>query len=314
MNIDFIGDIHGHAGALERLLEKLGYERFRSGYKHPKRKVLFLGDYIDRGPQQLEVLNIVRSMTDSGHALALMGNHELNAIGWMTPSVENTGEFLRPRNGEKGAKNRNQHQAFLDQVGEDSATHHEWVDWFKSLPLWIETEQFVAVHACWSPSLTSHLDSVLSTDKCLRADGLQSVFSPGHATYEAIETLLKGLEVDLPSGVGFADKDGHYRTKMRVKWWECDAATYKDAYIGPPGVDIPNSPMPDDCKVEPDDRKIFFGHYWLNPKQGVGPMTRKAACLDYSVAKGGLLAAYRDDGLPNLSVSNFVTAGSMHAD
>ena len=46
---DLIGEIHGHAGALVELLEHLGYEHSDSGYCHPARKVIFLGDFIDRG-------------------------------------------------------------------------------------------------------------------------------------------------------------------------------------------------------------------------------------------------------------------------
>lgn len=57
--IDFIGDIHGHADQLEELLLKLGYSKPNEFYvhTHPERKVLFVGDYIDRGPKIRETLN-----------------------------------------------------------------------------------------------------------------------------------------------------------------------------------------------------------------------------------------------------------------
>ena len=77
---DLIGDIHGHADKLEKLLLKLGYKKSNGVYAHPKRKVLFVGDYIDRGPKIRETLEIVKSMVDSNNAIALMGNHEYNAI------------------------------------------------------------------------------------------------------------------------------------------------------------------------------------------------------------------------------------------
>ena len=76
---DLIGDIHGHAAELRQLLEKLGYSQHGGIYLHPDRKVIFLGDFIDRGPQIREALGIVRVMVESGSALAVMGNHELNA-------------------------------------------------------------------------------------------------------------------------------------------------------------------------------------------------------------------------------------------
>lgn len=45
--IDLIGDIHGHADKLEKLLQKMGYSKQKNCYSHPDRKVLFVGDYID---------------------------------------------------------------------------------------------------------------------------------------------------------------------------------------------------------------------------------------------------------------------------
>lgn len=52
----------------------------KSYYAHPGRKVLFVGDYIDRGPKIWETLELVRRMVDNDSAIALMGNHEYNAL------------------------------------------------------------------------------------------------------------------------------------------------------------------------------------------------------------------------------------------
>ncbi len=48
--------------------------------KASERKVIFLGDFIDRGPKIRQVLEIVRPMIEGGKALTVMGNHELNAL------------------------------------------------------------------------------------------------------------------------------------------------------------------------------------------------------------------------------------------
>jgi hypothetical protein len=94
MNYDIIGDIHGHADALERLLQKLGYTRKFGVYSHPEeRQVVFVGDFIDRGPKIRETLHIVRDMVLSGNAQAVMGNHEFNAISFHTPHTEKGGFF-----------------------------------------------------------------------------------------------------------------------------------------------------------------------------------------------------------------------------
>ena len=98
MGYDIIGDIHGHADALVTLLRKLGYREQQRAWKHPGRTAIFVGDFIDRGPGQLETVNLVRSMVEAGAALAVMGNHEFNAIAWNTPHPDLAGEYLRRRN------------------------------------------------------------------------------------------------------------------------------------------------------------------------------------------------------------------------
>ncbi|MEO7490067.1 MAG: metallophosphoesterase [Ferruginibacter sp.] len=75
--IDLIGDIHGHATKLKELLQKLGYTKQQNGYKHPGRKVLFVGDFIDRGPEIRETLGIVKQMVDNDNAIALIDHNAL---------------------------------------------------------------------------------------------------------------------------------------------------------------------------------------------------------------------------------------------
>ena len=92
---DIIGDIHGHADALRRLLEAMGYLRHGDVYRHPTRTFVFAGDFVDRGPLQRETLHIARAMVEAGTARAVMGNHEFNAIAYATPEGE--GGLVRPR-------------------------------------------------------------------------------------------------------------------------------------------------------------------------------------------------------------------------
>ncbi len=102
---DIIGDIHGHADELIQLLGILGYQKKQGVYEHPERKVIFLGDFIDRGPQIRQVLEIVRPMVEEDKALAVMGNHELNALAFHTEHIHRANVFLRQRN----KKNIRQH-------------------------------------------------------------------------------------------------------------------------------------------------------------------------------------------------------------
>src|SRR6218665_961103 len=104
---DLIGDIHGHASELKMLLKQMGYSSKDGVWQHPERKIIFAGDYIDRGPEIRETLQIVRSMTDAGAAHAIMGNDEYNALAFSYHHPE--GGYIRPHN----AKNTHQHSATL---------------------------------------------------------------------------------------------------------------------------------------------------------------------------------------------------------
>jgi hypothetical protein len=91
---DLIGDFHGHADELVQLLATLGYQKSGGTYRQPERRVIFLGDFIDRGPKIRQVLGIVRSMIEEGQGLAIIGNHELNALAYHSEDPESPGEYL----------------------------------------------------------------------------------------------------------------------------------------------------------------------------------------------------------------------------
>jgi protein phosphatase len=82
---DLIGDIHGCGDELEELLGKLGYAPDSAGIqRHPEgRKVVFLGDLVDRGPRVPAVLRIVMSMVEAGSALCVPGNHDAKLLRWL---------------------------------------------------------------------------------------------------------------------------------------------------------------------------------------------------------------------------------------
>ncbi|HDR51515.1 MAG TPA: phosphoesterase, partial [Mariniphaga anaerophila] len=77
---DIIGDVHGHAPLLKKLLLQLGYEKTANGYANPARKAVFVGDFINRGPQIRKTIRTIRTMVENGNALAILGNHEINTI------------------------------------------------------------------------------------------------------------------------------------------------------------------------------------------------------------------------------------------
>lgn len=76
-----VGDIHGYAISLKAVLDKIA--------EYPTKQLIFLGDYIDRGPEPREVLDMIISLPMN--KVTLMGEHEyllLNAL---------EGEGLQPK-------------------------------------------------------------------------------------------------------------------------------------------------------------------------------------------------------------------------
>lgn len=160
--------------------------------------------------EQIETYSLVRSMIDRGAALAVRGDHELNAFAFKTPHPEQPGERLRT-----GAeKNRNQHGVFLKQVGEDSALHNEIIAWFKMSPLYLDLDGLRVMHACWHDEALAKLSPFFDPRQCLLEDAWGETAHNGTDTYNAAEILLKGLENPLSAGDRPLDKDGHERRNI----------------------------------------------------------------------------------------------------
>ncbi|HVJ82339.1 MAG TPA: metallophosphoesterase [Planctomycetia bacterium] len=301
---DLIGDIHGHAVELLQLLAALGYEEERGSYRHPERKAIFLGDFIDRGPKIRQVLEIARPMVEAGHALAVMGNHELNALAYHTEDQASPGEYLRRRN----LKNEKQHRATLDQL--TPLELQVYLGWFRTLPLWLDLEGLRAVHACWD---VKAMDQIAEAHKELGGTTTEFLYSAcrkGNPLFAPVEVILKGKEGRLPDGASFEDKDGHNRTEIRTRWYMAPHGhTYRtyalqsDEIACDLGLDaaVIAAAAPYPATAKP----VFVGHYWLTA-QRPEVLAGNVACIDYSVAKGGFLCAYRWNGEKQLSNENFV--------
>lgn len=304
MNYDIIGDIHGYSRSLEALLHKLGYQKSAGVYRHPSRRAIFLGDFIDRGDFQREVIEIVRAMVDAGAALAVMGNHEFNAIAYYTPGPDANG-YLRPHT----AKNADQHKKFLKAYEGSPAAYADAINWFKTLPLWLDLGDLRIIHACWDRHEIAEILKFQDGDHYLGEELLRESCRKGSWQYTAIETILKGKEITLKNGASFLDKDEHMRHNIRVRWWDKRVTTYKEAFMGPESArtHIPDDEIAGDHLVEYSHEAppVFLGHYWMEGQPE--PLAPNIACLDYSVAnEGGSLVAYRWDGEQTLESGKFV--------
>lgn len=77
---DIVGDVHGCFDELIELLTKMGYETGQGlgAWYHPAgRKLIFVGDLVDRGPKIPEVMRLVMDSVNFGSALCVPGNHDV---------------------------------------------------------------------------------------------------------------------------------------------------------------------------------------------------------------------------------------------
>lgn len=301
---DLIGDIHGYAEELERLLNKMGYQEIDGVYRHEQRQVIFLGDLIDRGPNNRRVIEIAQRMCASNNAKIIMGNHEYNAICYHTQDAQ--GQPLRPHT----QRNFKQHQTFLEQFPTGESATQNIIEWFKSLPLALELPGFNVVHACWSPSHLSYLHQLTKGSYQLQQPHWALSLQAEHPLFDAIESVLKGPELALPEPYQFRDAGGHERKNIRIKWWQQQATSYRDYALVPASAqqDIPNLPLPENLAPThyTIEKPTFFGHYWMTGTPSI--KTHYAACLDYSVAAKsghGKLTAYRWSGESQLNTEHF---------
>lgn len=309
---DVIGDVHGCAHSLVRLLEQMGYKKTAGVYQHPSRQVIFLGDIVDRGPRIREALHVVRDMVDSGNALMVLGNHEFNALTYSTPIAPGSNDYLRTHT----PSNSRQVAETMAQFADYTQEWKDFINWFASLPLFLEIQhphtlqRFRAVHACWDHSLIQQHCARYGDG---RIDWDFIVESTQKNSLAAItkQRLTGGVDIPLPDGIKITSEDGFSRSAFRTKFWASHANTYGELLFQP-------DPLPEHiakAAISYEHRSqmiyydvhqppLFIGHYWM--KGHPHPLTANLACLDYSAVKFGKLVAYRMDGEAQLDPDKFV--------
>lgn len=313
---DIIGDVHGCAGKVEGLLRTLGYELQSGAYHHPERQAIFVGDLIDRGPEQVQTLILVRAMVEAGSAQIVMGNHEFNAISYATPNPEIPGEFMRPRN----EKNRLQHEAFVEQVQVHPGLYAQTIEWFRTFPLYLDLGDIRVIHACWNDQAIDSARRWMVPGQPMSTEFVIKANQKGTDEHRAIEVLLKGPEVDLRKygQPDFKIPGDRLRHEARIRWWDAAAEGLRELVEMTPGTvtadeepypDLPHLPCSDD-ETQFDyngEIPVFYGHYWRRwmPRSGQD-WTPNTACVDFSAVRGGPLVAYRWNGASEVSPDDYI--------
>jgi len=249
-------------------------------------------------------------MVDAGSAQITMGNHEFNAICWATKHPE-TGEPLR----EHSDRNKRQHKDFLTLTEEDRAYY---VEWFKTLPLWLDLGGIRVIHACWHEASMQTVRDITGSNRLSTVEHFAEANTPGTALNHAIEVLLKGPEISLVKYgmVPYYDFESKKpRTDARIRWWDHDAATLP-VLAELRGVKLENEddyphyePRPVDAEfldyVYTDRTPLFYGHYWREWESQMDEWTTYTACVDFS-GGSGIMVAYRWSGESEIHWENYV--------
>lgn len=182
-----VADVHGHS---ELLIKAIDY------YKTLKdTRLVFVGDYIDRGPNSYGCLNLVKDLvaSDPEHIVALMGNHEEMFLDFL-----NTGFF----NVSNGLLDTIKSFKLPDVLFTPTLApkylldkHAVLIDWIKELPLYYEDEQVIVAHAGVSMKERANTpkDFLLwaREEYMIRPNTLNKPIITGHTITTGVDYMLK---------------------------------------------------------------------------------------------------------------------------
>lgn len=292
-----IGDIHGEYSALENLLINIEKD-------FPRRKLIFIGDLCDRGPQSVSVIKKVEELIKQNKAYAILGNHEINLIA--NDAKDGSAWFFDSR-----IESDDKYYAPYEHA--NIAEKKRIKDFLNSLPIAIQMPSLRLVHAAWDQS---------SIDKLIIYTGSKDCFADVYNYWheyilnKANQNNLKKLyfeqkqkwasQLEDPENeppylkhiADFESLEQNYNPIKRItsglehacqkpffsgnRWRFSDRTTWWDKY--------------------PDNIPVVIGHYWRlyeTPKPGsswrysrlfnnIGPfawhgMHKQVFCVDYSV-------------------------------
>ncbi len=246
-----IGDVQGCCGELEQLLERIGFDAARD-------RLWFVGDLVNRGPESLGVLRLVKGLGE--RAVVVLGNHDLHLVChaegfWKARADDTLGEVM---------------------AAPDAA---ELVGWLRTRPMMHAEGRYAMVHAGLLPQWTLERSLALAreVEQALRGPGYRDFLADLHGSRpERWEDSLQGFDrlrviVNAMTRMRFCKPDG----TMELK------ATGRSP---PPGFASWFEARP--RRAEP---AIVCGHW---SSLGLA-LTERFALLDSGCVWGGALTALR---------------------
>ena len=243
-SIDIIGDIHGEIDALVMLIGHLGYDLDGN---HPDRRMLvFVGDFCDRGPDSPAVIRLVEHLVRSGHAYAILGNHEINLL--RNDAKDGSGWYFEERDIRDQAK-------FAHYAKPTPAEKGAITNFLLSLPIALERSDIRIIHAAWiqdqidqirempviallssftkwddaSNLYAEELKSKMEAESIHWSFGLENPLKQpplleAHAEFDSVTQMMNPIRI-MTSGVERKANvpffvSGKWRFTDRVKWWD----------------------------------------------------------------------------------------------
>ena len=305
--IDLIGDVHGELDALTSLLGKLGYDRYGEHPRH--RRLVFVGDLCDRGPDSPAVVRLVRAFVERGVAQCVAGNHELSLL---------RGEHKDGNHWFYGDSSPVYARKFGPCVAADEAVRREAQDFFASLPLVLERADLRVVHAAWDAEAIRRCRRVVArpvTDAYRAFDDEATSSDEGrriHAAHAEVEDRLGARLHEEAAGPPpyipeIAEYDEYYQMSNPVRVLSSgmerriDAALEPSFFAGGKWRFVKRVPW---WRTYAEPVPVVFGHYWrwwhaegsehLGETRGGGDFEdglrgpslvpdARAICIDFSV-------------------------------
>jgi len=249
--LDIVGDVHGEIGPLRSLMRHLGYDK--DGNHPDGRRLVFVGDLTDRGPDSPAVVKLVQRLSETGRAQCVLGNHDLNIL--LDHRKHDNGWFYGEEFKEEGK--------VVPQVLADDSIRGQVLDFFRTLPIALERDNLRVVHAFWQEEMIQlardsddavalyreHQELIEDSFPSLDLDDIGKELE--HQNKNPVKKLTSGPEERVGNPIEAAGKT---RYEKRIHWWN----DFQEAFC-------------------------VFGHYSIpdgDPRGGEG-----AFCVDYGVGK-----------------------------
>lgn len=268
--VDVVGDVHGEIDALEDLLGVLGY---RGRGEHAQaRRLVFIGDLCDRGPDSPAVIRRVRDMVQEGTAQCLLGNHELNVL--RGARKEANGWFFDDDHDRR-------HGVFVDSRHvADDAHRAEILRFFADLPVVLQRPDLRLVHACWDDDRIEELHSLAGRASAVELYRLYARRSDERSQalgrYDEVQALLqqygpslrdRAAVVPLLEPLAERDVDYQMSNPLRVLTSGVETRAAAPFYLAGKWRMVERG---DWWQSYRSDIPVIFGHYWRWPAPGVG--------------------------------------------